>query len=108
MGETHIFNLFSISSKATFVNTLAHTTSENAKKAMLSVFEKEWAKYQLRFTNFFLGAVKTPMWGEYQNVEEDKMLSTTDFIYLFNTILSAPEHIKFPDITMIHKESFIE
>lgn len=106
--ETHIINLFSISAKSIFPNTLSYTTSEFAKNSMIKVFEKEWKKYEIRFSNFYIGAVNTPLWQDYPELEVDKMLSTQDFIYMFEAILSAPAHIQFPDITLLHKDGFLE
>jgi 3-oxoacyl-[acyl-carrier protein] reductase len=106
--ETHIINLFSISAKSIFPNTLSYTTSEFAKNSMLKVFEKEWKKYEIRFSNFYIGAVNTPLWQEYPELEVDKMLSIPDFIYMFEALLNAPAHIQFPDITFLHKDGFLD
>jgi 3-oxoacyl-[acyl-carrier protein] reductase len=106
--ETHIINLFSISAKSIFPNTLSYTTSEFAKNSMLKVFEKEWKKYEIRFSNFYIGAVNTPLWQEYPEIEVDKMLSIPDFIYMFEALLNAPAHIQFPDITFLHKDGFLD
>jgi 3-oxoacyl-[acyl-carrier protein] reductase len=106
--ETHIINLFSISAKSIFPNTLSYTTSEFAKNSMLKVFEKEWKKYEIRFTNFYIGAVNTPLWEDYPELEVDKMLSIEDFVYMFEAILSAPAHIQFPELTFLHKDGFLE
>ena len=106
--ETHIINLFSISAKNFFPNTISYTSSEFAKRGMLGVLEKEWRKYLIRFTNFYIGAVDTPLWVEVADIDTSKMLSTQDFIYMVNTVLDAPPNIQFPDITFLHKDGFLE
>lgn len=106
--ETHLINVFSTSAKALYPNTMAYSSSEFAKKAMLGILEKEWKKYQLRFSNFYVGAMDTPLWEDYPEVDVDKMLKIEDFIYMFEAIIDAPSHIQFPDITFLHKEGFID
>jgi NAD(P)-dependent dehydrogenase (short-subunit alcohol dehydrogenase family) len=106
--ETHIINLFSISAKNYFPNTASYSASEFAKKGMMGVIEKEWRKYLIRVTNFFVGAVNTPLWEDYSEVEVDKMLSTDEFIYVFNCVVDAPESIQFPDVTFLHRDGFID
>ncbi len=106
--ETHIINLFSISAKRFFPNTIAYSTAEFSKKGMLGVLEKEWLKYQIRFSNLFIGAVDTPLWDDYPEIETDQMLSIDDFEYMFSTIVDAPATIKFPEITFLHKDGFLD
>lgn len=106
--ETHIINLFSISAKNFFPNTSAYSTSEFARKGMMGVIEKEWKKYLIRISNFYVGAVDTPLWEDYPEVETDKMLTTEDFIYMFECILDAPESIQFPEVTFLHRDGFID
>ena len=105
--ETHIINLYSISAKSYYENTIAYSTSEHAKKAMLNVLEKEWKKYDIRFSNFYVGAVDTPMWENFSEEEKEKMLTLSDFLYIFNCVLSAPNSIQFSDLTFHHKETLI-
>lgn len=107
-GSTHIINLFSISAKSFFPNTVAYTSSEHAKLGLVKTLEKEWKKYQIRFSNLFIGAVDTPLWEEYPEIETDKMLSIEDFSYMFEMLIDAPAHIQFPDLTFLHEDGFIE
>ena len=106
--ETHIINLFSISAKASFPNTMAFTSSEHSKKAMIQTLQKEWVKYQIRFSNLYIGAVDTPLWEEYSEIDTRSMLSIEEFLYILNTIISAPSSIQFPDMTFLHRDGFIE
>ena len=34
------------------------------------------------------------------------MLTTEEFIYVFNMIIDAPANIRFNDLTLIHKQGF--
>jgi NAD(P)-dependent dehydrogenase (short-subunit alcohol dehydrogenase family) len=106
--ETHIVNLFSISAKSFFPNTASYTTSEHAKKALMSTIEKEWKKYQIRFSNLFIGAVDTPLWEDYPEIDTTKMLTIEDFSYIFNSIVDAPSNIQFPDLTFLHRDGFLD
>lgn len=106
--ETQIINLFSISAKNYFENTSAYTASEFAKKGLLGVIEKEWKKYQLRFTNLYMGAIDTPIWEEYSEVEIENMLSIDDFLYALDCILDAPSSLKIPELTLLNREGFID
>lgn len=106
--ETHIINLFSLSAKAYYQNTVSYASSEHAKKAMLKVLEKEWQKYDIRFSNFFIGAVDTPVWESASLDEKQKMLSLSDFLYMFQCVLNAPATIKFPELTFLHRDSLID
>lgn len=106
--ETHIINLFSISAKNYYPNTGAYAASEFAKKGLLGVLEKEWKKYQIRFTSLFIGAVDTPLWQEYPEIETSQMLSIEEFSYMFNLVIDSPVNIQFPDLTFLHKDGFID
>ena len=106
--ETHLFNIYSISAKSYYPNTVSYTTSEYAKKAMIGVIEKEWSKYGIRFSNFYVGAIDTPLWEDYSEMDKDKMLTITEFIYMFNSVVDAPKNIKFSELTFLNKDSFID
>lgn len=105
--ETHIINLFSISAKRLYPNTAAYSSAEFAKKALLGVLEGEWKKYQIRFTNMFIGAVNTPLWQDYPEIETSQMLSLSDFSYMFNVVIDSPSSIQFPELTFLHKDGFL-
>jgi NADP-dependent 3-hydroxy acid dehydrogenase YdfG len=106
--ETSIFNIQSVSAKFSYPNTASYTMSEFGKKGLVNVILKEWSKYKLRHANFYVGAVNTPLWADYHEIDREKMLSTKDFIYVFESVLDAPEHIQFPEITFLHKDGFLE
>ena len=107
-GETHIINIFSISAKNFFPNTAAYTTAEFAKKGMLGVMAKEWKRYDIRFTNMFIGAVNTPLWEDYPEVDTNSMLDINDYSYMFNCVVDAPVNLQFPDLTFLHRDGFVD
>jgi 3-oxoacyl-[acyl-carrier protein] reductase len=106
--ETQVLNILSVSAKKAYPNTTSFTVSEQGKRALISVVEKEFKKYQVRFQNFYIGAVDTELWNDYETMDVDKMLSVEDFLYVFNAIISAPTTIQFPDVTFLHKDGFLD
>ncbi len=107
-GQTQFINLLSISAKTIFENTLSYTLTEYAKLAMIKTFEKEWKEHDVVFNNFFLGAVDTPLWDDYPEVERHNMLSIPDVLYYLKTVIEAPHHTKLHDLTLTHRSGFIE
>ena len=75
---------------------------------MIKTLEKEWKKYQVRFSNLFIGAVDTPLWEDYPDIDTTNMLTTDDFKYVFDTLIDAPSHIQFPEMTFLHRDGFID
>lgn len=106
--ETSIFNIQSISSKYIYPNTTSYTASEFGKRGLIETILKEWSKYKVRRANLFVGATETPLWHKYDEIETDKMLTTEDFIYVFDMILDSPGHIQFPEITFLHRDGFLD
>lgn len=107
-GDSQVINIMSISAKHAFANTASYSMSEFAKRGLLSVIQKEFKKYQVRFNNFYVGAIDTPIWESYEEVETEKMLSIKDFCYVFESVLGAPKNIQFPDITFLHAEGYLD
>lgn len=107
-GETHILNLLSISAHAKFENTVSFTASEHAKDSMLKIFEKEWKKYSLKFSYLYLGAVDSPLWSEYQELDRSQMLKIQDVLYCLKMIVDSPAHLKIHNLTVTHISGFIE
>lgn len=107
-GQTHIVNLLSISAHSKFENTASFTASEHAKDSMLKIFEKEWKQYSLKFSYLYLGAVDTPLWNEYQELDRSQMLKPSDVMYFLRTIIEAPTHIKIHNLTLTHSSGFLE
>jgi NAD(P)-dependent dehydrogenase (short-subunit alcohol dehydrogenase family) len=106
--ETSIFNIQSISSKYIYPNTSSYTTTEFGKRGLIDTVLKEWSKYKVRRANFYVGAVETPLWHKYTDIDTDKMLTTKDFVYMFESIVDSPSHIQFPEITFLHRDGFLD
>ena len=106
--ESQVINVQSISAKYAYPNTASYTMSEQGKRGLLNVIEKEFKKYKVRFQNIYVGAINTELWADYEEIEADKMLSTDDFLYVFDSIIEAPSTLQFPDITFLHKDGFLD
>lgn len=106
--ESQVINVQSISAKFSYPNTASYTMSEQGKRGLLTVVEKEFKKYKVRFQNIFVGAINTELWADYEEIEADRMLSTDDFLYVFDCIIDAPATLQFPDITFLHKDGFLD
>lgn len=106
--ESQVINIQSVSAKYTYLNTASYTMSEQGKRGLLNVIEKEFKKYKVRFQNMYVGAINTELWADYEEVEADKMLSVEDFIYVFDSIIEAPSTLQFPDLTFLHKDGFLD
>lgn len=106
--ESQVINIQSISAKYTYPNTASYTMSEQGKRGLLNVIEKEFKKYKVRFQNLFIGAVNTELWADYEEVDVENMLSTQDFLYVFDSIIDAPSNIQFPDLTFLHKDGYLD
>ena len=107
-GETQILNLLSISANSIFENTLSFTLSEQARNAMIKTFEKEWKKYDLRFSYLYLGAIDTPLWDEYRDLDRTQMMTVNDLMYFVRTVVEAPRNVKIHGLTLTHIRGFID
>lgn len=106
--HTHIINILSTSSKYSYANTAAFCAAEQGKMGFLNAIQKEWQDYHIKFSNLFVGAVDTPFWKGLDNkLDKSKMLSIDEFMYVFDTIIDAPTSIQFPELTFLHKDSFL-
>lgn len=108
-GETHIVNILSVASKYAFENSSAYTASKYAFKGLIETCEKEWSKYQVKFSKLYPGAIDTPLWDKLElGGDRENMLSLEEFIYVFNMCILAPKIVRFDDITFLHKNGFVE
>lgn len=92
--ESYIINVLASAALEPFPGTGAYTAVEMARKGLVEVVEKEWAKYHLRFTNLFLGAVDTPLWDDYEDVEREQMLTIDQVMEAFNFLVSSSVDLK--------------
>lgn len=108
-NETHIISILSTAAHYGYPNVAAYTASKFGQLGLLESLKKEWKEHKVRFTNLFPGAVDTPLWDKMgTRFSRDKMLKTSDFISVFEFIVSAPPSIQFPEVTFLHKEGYLE
>lgn len=106
--KTHIINILSTSAKYSYPNTSAYCAAEQGKLGFINSIQKEWENFNIKFSNIFIGAVDTAFWHGIRNkLDRSKMLTIDEFMYVFDTIVDAPEVIQFPDVTFLHKESYL-
>ena len=107
-GETHILNILSTSCKYTYPHVAAYCAAEQGKYGFIQSVQKEWEDYHVRFSNLFVGAVDTPLWQGIDNpLDASKMLTMDEFMYVLDTVLDAPINIQFPELTFLHKDSYL-
>lgn len=108
-GRSHFVNTLSLAAKKSYPNLSAFCSAEQGKLGFLKSLELEWKKYEVRFSNIFIGAVDTPFWDDILNFRPDsKMLTVNDFLYLFRFLIESPSHMQFSDVTLYHKENYLE
>lgn len=108
-GETHIVSILSTASQYGYPNVSAYNASKFGQRGLIESLKKEWKEHKIRFTNLYPGAIDTPLWDKMgTKFSRDKMLKASDFISVFNYVVSAPSTIQFPEITFLHKEGFLE
>ena len=106
--ETLIINILSTASLEAYLGTSTYTANESAKKALAEVVEKEWSKYHLRFTNLILGAVNTPIWNDYEDIDVDQMLSISQVMETVNFLVKSSSESKFAEIVLQPRKSFLK
>lgn len=108
-GETHVVSILSTAAQYGYPNVAAYNASKFGQLGLLESLKKEWKQHGLRFTNLFPGAIDTPLWDKMgSKFSREKMLSTADFISVFNFVVEAPASIQFPELTFLHKEGYLE
>lgn len=106
--ETLIINILSTASLEAYPGTSSYTANESAKKALAEVVEKEWSKYHLRFTNLILGAVNTPIWNDYEDIDVDQMLTISQVMETVNFLVRSSSESKFAEIVLQPRKSFLK
>lgn len=106
--ESYVINVLATAALEAYAGTSAYTSAEMAKKGMLEVVEKEWSKFHLRFTNFILGAVHTPLWDDYEDVDRDQMLSIEQVMEVFNLLLATSPDSKVAQVLLQPRKSFLK
>ncbi len=107
--KTHIISVLSTAAHFGYPNVSAYTASKFGQLGMLESLKKEWKDYRLRFTNLFPGAINTPLWDKMgAHFSRAKMLTPSEFGFVFKLVVEAPEDIQFPEITFLHRDGFLE
>ena len=108
-NETHIISILSTAAHYGYPNVAAYNASKFGQLGLIESLKKEWKEHKIRFTNLFPGAIDTPLWDKLgSKFSRDKMLKDTDFMEVFNFIVSAPSTIQFPEVTFLHREGYLE
>jgi NAD(P)-dependent dehydrogenase (short-subunit alcohol dehydrogenase family) len=108
-GETHIISILSTAAQYGYPNVAGYNASKFGQLGLIQSLKKEWKDYKIRFTNLFPGAIDTPLWDKMgTKFSREKMLSSSDFMSVFNYIIHAPANIQFPEITFLHREGYLE
>ena len=108
-NETHVISILSTAAQYGYPNVSAYNASKFGQLGLIESLKKEWKNHKVRFTNLFPGAIDTPLWDKVgTKFSRDKMLKPSDFISVFEFVVSAPPIIQFHELTFLHKEGFLE
>lgn len=108
-GETHIISILSTAAQYGYPNVPGYNASKFGQLGLIQSLKKEWKDHKVRFTNLFPGAINTPLWDKMgTKFSREKMLTTSDFMSVFNFVVQAPPTIQFPELTFLHKEGYLE
>ncbi len=103
-NETHVISVSSLASKKGFRGNSAYCASKFGMNGLLSSCREELKERGIRFTNILPGAIDTPLWDEVDDsLPREFMLTTDDFISVFDMVISAPSHVQFPEIQLAHR-----
>lgn len=105
--ETTVISFLPIAVKENYKFTLAYSTSQKAKETLLKQIKSEWQKYQIQFSLIYLGAVNTPLWDEFDEIEVEKMIQVDELRELIIFLTNAPDSINIDEITVTNKYSII-
>lgn len=105
--ETIVISFLPIAVKENYKFTLAYTASQVAKKAILKQVKEEWRKYQIQFSLIYLGATNTSLWEDFDGLEYDKMIQTSELKELLDFILNKSNSLNIDEITLTNKYSVI-
>jgi len=107
--ETHIISISSSASKKGLANISAFSASKFALNGMIESLREEWAHLGVRFSTLMPGAIATPIWDEGDmELARDQMMSTEDFMEVFQMVTRSPKHVQFPEIVFLHKKGIVK
>lgn len=105
--ETLILSFLPVAVKKNYKFTLAYSASQNAKESILKQVKSEWKKYQIQLSLVYLGAVNTPMWDEFDEVETDRMIQVDELGDFIRFMITKPSSLCIDEITLSNKYSLI-
>lgn len=107
--ETHIVTVSSIASKKGLANISAYSASKFALNGMIESLREEWAHLNVRFSTLMPGAILTPIWDETEEeLPREQMLAMSDFMHVFQMVVSSPPHMQFPELVFLHKNGLLK
>jgi 3-oxoacyl-[acyl-carrier protein] reductase len=107
--ETHVVTVSSIASKKGLANISAYSASKFALNGMIESLREEWEHLNVRFSTLMPGAILTPIWDEQEeDLPRDQMLSLTDFMHVFQMVVTSPSHMQFPELVFLHKKGILK
>jgi len=108
-NQTHVISILSSASKFAYPSMSAYNASKFGLKGLLESVQKEWKGLGVKFTPLYSGAIDTPLWDNLpRDFSRERMLQMDDFLYVFDFVLNAPEHLRIADLTFLHKDGFLE
>jgi NAD(P)-dependent dehydrogenase (short-subunit alcohol dehydrogenase family) len=101
---THIITISSIASKKGLANISAYSASKFALNGMIESLRDEWKHLGIRFSTLMPGAILTPIWNEEEeDLPRDQMLTMSEFMHIFQMVVTSSPRIQFPEIVFLHK-----
>lgn len=107
--ETHIVTVSSVAALKGFAGNSAYCASKAGLRGLLDSCKEEWKNNGVRFSTIYSGAIATPLWDNVPvDIPRDFFLDIEDFLHVFQMVVTAPSHIQFPEIHLMHKNGVME
>ena len=107
--KTHIVTISSVAARKGLANISAYSASKFALNGMIESVREEWEHLGVRFSTLMPGAINTPIWeDEDENLPRNQMMSLSDFMHVFQMVVTSPSYIQFPEITFLHKRGTLK
>ncbi|MGZ3788148.1 MAG: SDR family NAD(P)-dependent oxidoreductase [Bacteriovorax sp.] len=106
---THIVSVSSLAAKKGLANISAYSASKFALNGMIESLKEEWEHLGVRFSTLMPGAIHTPIWDDSdEDLPLDQMMSISDFMHVFQMVVTSPSHVQFPEIVFLHKRGMLK
>ncbi len=106
---THIVTVSSLASKVGLGNMSAYSASKFALNGMIESVREEWGHLGVRFSTLMPGAIHTPIWDEeVEDLPLDQMMTISDFMHVFQMVVTSPSHMQFPEMVFLHKRGALK